>query len=414
MFISILFLLFTLYSVISYTQDVNENPTVNNSPENANVTANNTAEPANAQANVNAEAKPETTTNEKADKKPETKWYDKMSFEITLFAHYGFTGMKAGEKSNINDFNIYRTYLDFKTKPVDKVQVRATTDISTKSDAARYLFMKYAYASYSPFKFLAATFGLQPTPWVAYVVGWSGYRILDGAIPTNYGVQSTSDVGFSISSGFKKKEERIADMIDFWIGLLNGGGYKAFEKDKASLKNFSARIGVTPLDNSEMDLGIGLAYTLDFNDKEGDNDDVDKNQEHIIYSLVHFHLKELVYFHIEGIYGMYKPNKDDTSLDYNYMIIQAFFAVHAVPDLLDVVGRFDYSDPTDKTNAKGYKDDVDYRAMGGINYKVDKKMLWVIPNVAISWKDKYDTSTGDKYDDKFTDVSINVDVQAKF
>jgi len=350
------------------------------------------------------------TDNKKDGKKDEKKWYDKTEISAETFLHYGFKAMVNGEKGNSNDFNVDRVYLNFKSKPVDKLSIRVTSDVETSGDDYRELYLKYAYASYTVANNINATFGLQATHWVGYVDGFWGYRFFMKSLTDNTGVQSSADVGFSISTG-TKKSERIADILDLWVGIINGAGYKKFEASTKSLKNPAVRVGVTPIDNDQMVMGIAVGYMYDFNkgeDTDFDGNDTDNNIEHIVTGLLRFEMKKLFYFHVEGMYGQLDKDTDtDTGNNdktTKYMGISVVGIFNAVPDLLDVVGRFDmYNPDLDADPKKTYM-----TAVGGINYKVDKKMLWVMPNVKCSWE------SVDKQDKKNTNLSINLDVQAKF
>ena len=391
--------------------------------------------PNNADANAATDATAPAPEAKKEEKKEEKSWTDKVEVSGTAFLHYGYKAMNKGKDDAENTFNVNRAYLTVKAKPADKLSVRVTGDFESEANDSgkyRYFYLKYGYATYKPMDFVNVTFGLMKTHWVGWVDDNWGYRILSKSLLDKYGLCGSTDVGLAIHSGVKEPKDRIAGMIEYYVGLTNGVGYKHFEEAEDDLKNFSLRLGIVPVDG-DMKAGLWLGYLRDFNtpkDIDGDGaitsvdtkDLPNKNAEHIFSLLGFIQMKNLIYAHVEGFYGMYDTDTDVddpstalTKTKFNYMGIGVNVVFSAVPDLLDVVAQFEYIDPTNENIAAKYakfkvtgKDDTQMSTMFGINYKLDKKMLWIIPNVTVDWLNI------DGVDDKQTNLAVNVDVQAKF
>ena len=335
--------------------------------------------------------------NEKKNDK--NKLNENISLSTMIFAKYSFLALNKGEKGNQNTFSINRAYIDLKGILDDGVGFRITTDAESNGDEYRKLFLKYTYGSYKAFDHALFKFGLIETHWISYICSFSKYRILGKTINGERSIQSSADLGFSLESGYKNKEDRIFGIFDYHISLVNGMGFKKFEEMNDDLKNFLIRVGATFLDNKKIRFGVATGYILDFN--KGTDEDLDN--EHIINGLMHFSMKDYFTFYIESVYGIYIKDKNNRNLDYKYGGLSGLLAYHLIKNKVDILASFEFFNPNIENNETKF-----YTLLTGFNYKVNKKSLWLIPNVKIKWEDSKNI------ENYGTDLSINFDMQTKF
>ncbi len=301
--------------------------------------------------------------------------------------------------------------MNFKVK-TDKFSLRITPDVVYKDAGAdtgyRFFYLKYAYATFAPKKELQFTFGLQGNPWIGgYTNIWGDLGVIEKPhLDLLKMINGSADVGFAIHSGYKKEKERLFGMLDYWIGILNGEGYKKW--DDGMLKDFAARVGIVPVDNDDMIAGGAVMYSLQFGDTYSSVND----RAHLISVLAHFHLKKFFHIQWEGFMKTQAIDADgDNEADdeKNRFMGMSILAIgHLIKDRLDLFFRFDgFKEALAGTDWSTYTLVNQFKA--GVNIKIHPKYLWVLPNVV--WAGAYNQDGFQAYTNE---LHFNVDFQAKF
>lgn len=170
-------------------------------------------------------------------------------------------GTVDGEKVNL--FVIKRGYINFKTKLNDTFSGRMTPDISIdqEGDGAGdlELRLKYAYLKWNlpSFSFIAQPYfelGLVHLPWLNFEENINHYRAQGTMFLPRNGVVSSADFGVTLVGLFGGQvDEDYQKNINktypgrygsFAIGVHNGGGYHAFERNNN--KPLQGRLSLRP------------------------------------------------------------------------------------------------------------------------------------------------------------------------
>lgn len=174
-----------------------------------------------------------------------------------------------------NQFLLKRGYITFKSKLNSKLSIRYTQDITLDnegSDAGNIeIRMKYLYMKLKPFQkgFLKNSFmefGLVHRPFVDFEQKINTYRSQGKMFIEKSGIVNTSDFGFSfngliggkLSSETQKKAGKHypGKYGSYSVGIYNGGGYHAIEKNNN--KTIEGRLSIRPL--PEYISGLQFSY----------------------------------------------------------------------------------------------------------------------------------------------------------
>ena len=176
-----------------------------------------------------------------------------------------FLSYQTGRKSDItdNEFLLKRGYITFLKKFNKNFLARVTQDVSVDREGdgegdieirLKYGYLRYVFDKFSVFTKLSIDFGLVHRPWIDFEQGINPYRVQGSMFLERYGILSSADYGISFSGllgdemdeEFKSKISKNAPgkYGSFSIGLYNGGGYHAIEKNENKLVD--GRITVRP------------------------------------------------------------------------------------------------------------------------------------------------------------------------
>ena len=164
-----------------------------------------------------------------------------------------------GETSAYNSFQLKRGYFGADVDVTSYLTARFVTDITSDSAGDFKTRMKYLYGKFHWKGNDAITapymeFGLAHMPWLDFEEAINGFRMQDTMFlerngifnSADVGVLFGSDIGGSMSSDYKKKvNSHYAGKFGSWqVGIYNGGGYHAAEKNKN--KVVEGRISIRP------------------------------------------------------------------------------------------------------------------------------------------------------------------------
>ncbi|MBU0501745.1 MAG: hypothetical protein KJ811_00680, partial [Candidatus Margulisbacteria bacterium] len=158
--------------------------------------------------------------------------------------------------STINNFDISRAYLTFKSAVGENANAKVVLDSGRVSSTRLDTFVKYAFVdltdipTFIPGVTKTVRIGMQPTYWSPWVDGLLGLRVVASSM-VGMGDESnitTSDFGVgglgTITMGDMPK-------VNYLVTVLNGSSFAAAENNKG--KNIAARV------NSEVLPGVTVA-----------------------------------------------------------------------------------------------------------------------------------------------------------
>lgn len=164
-----------------------------------------------------------------------------------------------------NEFMLKRSYITLKSKLNEQFSVRFTQDITIDregSDAGNVeTRLKYLYLKYSPHfhsKIFTGTWievGMVHTPWIDFEQHINTYRVQNNMFTDRSRLLASADFGFTfcgnigpeMDEDFLKRVNKAMKgrYLSYAIGLYNGGGYSALEKNNN--KVVQARLSWRPL-----------------------------------------------------------------------------------------------------------------------------------------------------------------------
>ena len=248
-----------------------------------------------------------------------------------IFAHYGVDmseqpteEYEAGDPRP-NEFDIDRVYLDFKTKIDDTFSARITTDVGRTNDKKLEPFLKYAFLQVQASDDIKLRFGSAGTPQVGFSDKFWGQRWLAKSFTDQEKILSSADLGVHALG-------KHADGLFSWsTAIINGEGYgnPEVDTDKAA----QLRLTVDPL-HGDTKLPISIFASRDVFTHE----DIDPTTT--LVASMGFS-QEYV-----DVWGEYVT---DTAGDLGGAGVSTN-VVAKVPDLFNVVARYDMWDPDTETD----------------------------------------------------------------
>jgi hypothetical protein len=170
-------------------------------------------------------------------------------------------GKNAGEA--FNEFALKRGYVNIKKKINETFSGRITTDITVDKDGdgegdveirLKYLYLKYQLPSYGLLHKPYFEFGLVHRPWIDFEQYINLYRVQGTMFLERNRVISSGDYGIVFFSLFgDEMEEHYRKTVNsnfagtygsIAVGIFNGGGYHALEKNKS--KSLESRLTIRP------------------------------------------------------------------------------------------------------------------------------------------------------------------------
>jgi hypothetical protein len=148
--------------------------------------------------------------------------------------------------------DVKRGYLSVSHKFNDTWSGNLTTDFNyISADGETQLFIKKLYLQGKFSDALVFRAGAADTPWIPYVENLYGFRYVEKELLDRMSFGTSADWGLNLNGK--------ADMVDYSVSTLNGGGFKNPSRTKRM--DFEGRIGVQPIDNLTLAVG-GYSGTL--------------------------------------------------------------------------------------------------------------------------------------------------------
>ncbi|MEW5995263.1 MAG: hypothetical protein AB1744_12850, partial [Candidatus Zixiibacteriota bacterium] len=172
-----------------------------------------------------------------------------MTFGVLAYVDYsnGQQPLAGNAEADFNRFTITRGYFTAKKKMTDWLGMRATIDMHQDTTGDYKVRQKYFYAEVKPpdvkpFTQMKSEIGLGHIPWLDFEEHINPYRCQGTMAIERAGVFNSADVGVSLRGNFGGKlpdaQERTGNhrydgLYGSWqVGLYNGGGYHATEKNE--------------------------------------------------------------------------------------------------------------------------------------------------------------------------------------
>ncbi len=199
--------------------------------------------------------------------------------ENTTISGEWFLGFGYNDNTEISTFHLKRGYFTIKTRLNDIFSVRYTQDITTDTEGndmgnvemrLKYLLLRVDLKNIDFLKNTFLEFGLVHRPWVEYEQKIMGYRVQGKMFTDRYDLVSTADFGVSFAGLIggeinQEFQDRVSSYYpgrygSFSLGVYNGGGYHALEKNNN--KVIEGRLSLRPL--PDFMPGFQVSYTFSY------------------------------------------------------------------------------------------------------------------------------------------------------
>lgn len=323
-----------------------------------------------------------------------------------------FLSYQTGRKSGItdNEFLLKRGYITFQKKFNKNFLARVTQDVSVDREGdgegdieirLKYGYLRYIFDRFGVFNKLSLDFGLVHRPWIDFEQGINLYRVQGTMFMERYGILSSADYGISLSGLLGDEmsdefKERISKNApgkygSFSIGLYNGGGYHAIEKNENKL--IDGRITLRPFYGFLPGLQVSLIGAIGKGNIESSPE---FNQT---AGFLSFESKNYIftgtYYLGKGFENGSKLNSDGSAVKNSGFSLFANLAIQGTK--LSIFGRYDFF------KSAFYSADVtNKRIITGLSYSFLEGSKVVIDF------DKVSRSNSSKPDDYFLELAVEV------
>ena len=185
-----------------------------------------------------------------------------LKIGTTTYLSYqdGSANNSSGVGLDYSKFVLKRGYIDVRKEITPSFNFRITPDIYLDSSGNTNVRMKYLYAAFTKKElgFIGkpyVEFGMAHMPWLDFEENINRFRMQDTMFMERNGLFNSADVGVFAAGNFgeelpKEYRERVNSgqagrWGSFGIGLYNGGGYNASEKN--TNKVLEGRVSLRPL-----------------------------------------------------------------------------------------------------------------------------------------------------------------------
>jgi len=144
--------------------------------------------------------------------------------DVNISSLIFFDFMYNSSGSPTNEFNITRTYLDFRKSFAENLSMRVTSDVGrTENDNRLVLYLKHGFLTWNT-KPGIIQIGVHPTNYFGPAKSTWGYRFIEKFSTDRVGFGATADLGVSI-------QREIIPRLLFHLAVYNGRGFKKSEND---------------------------------------------------------------------------------------------------------------------------------------------------------------------------------------
>lgn len=193
------------------------------------------------------------------------------NLKVGALAYLSYQDGNRSDGSDYGQFRVKRAYIDIRKKVTPYFSVRMTPDVLHESDGDLKVRFKYLYGQFN-WKSIGLVhkpyveFGVSHMPWLDFEEHINRFRMQDTMFMERNGLFNSADIGllFGANLGPELDEdyrERVNDHYagrwgSFGVGVYNGGGYHAVEKNND--KAIEGRLTMRPMP----DVVPGLQFSV--------------------------------------------------------------------------------------------------------------------------------------------------------
>lgn len=275
---------------------------------------------------------------------------DKTKITGRLFLSYNYN-----EKEDRNSFLFKRGYLTIKNSISDVFSVRFTQDITLDKEGEdagnvemrlKYLYMKIKLDEIHFLKDSYLEIGLAHRPWLSFEEHINRYRVQGTMFIERMKIMNSADYGIYFGGLFggeidKDYQESVNSNNQgrygsFAVGIYNGGGYHAIERNDN--KNIEGRLSIRPLPNLIKGFHFGYGFAFGQGNIE-EAPDFSMNLLYTAYESVYARLMGQYYAGWGDSHGNIISPEGSAYFNKGFSI----FGEANIPDFkLSLIGRYDY------------------------------------------------------------------------
>jgi hypothetical protein len=295
----------------------------------------------------------------------------------------------SGGSADYSKFVLKRGYIDVRKEITPSLSARITPDIYLDSNGNTSVRMKYLYGVFQrpEFGFVGkpfVEFGMAHMPWLDFEENINRFRMQDTMFMERAGLYNSADLGFLVGGNFGPElGQEYRDTVSsaqagkwgsFAVGLYNGGGYNASEKN--SNKVLEGRLSLRPVPGSLPGLQLSV-FGISGKGNVEETATVTAPDWELLAGMVSYESPRLV---LTGQYEQGKGNQRGTAVDPSGMALDhdgySFFTEVRLDakQRFSCFGRYDHFDPSTDDPAA----DVTDRTIVGLAWQFAKGNFWVL------------------------------------
>ena len=314
-----------------------------------------------------------------------------LKIGTTTYVSYqdGSANNSSGVGLDYSKFVLKRGYIDVRKEITPYFNARITPDITLDSSGNTNVRMKYLYAAVSKQElgFIGkpyVEFGMAHMPWLDFEENINRFRMQDTMFMERNGLFNSADVGVFAAGNFgeelpKEYRERVnpgqaGRWGSFGVGVYNGGGYNASEKN--SNKVLEGRVSLRPLPDIVPGLQVS-AFGVSGKGNIEETATVTAPDWEVLSGMVSYESPRLV---LTAQYEQGKGNQKGTAVDASGKALDhdgySFFTEVRLDQAqkYSLFGRYDRFDPNTDDPAA----DVTKRSIVGFAWQFIKNNYWVL------------------------------------
>jgi len=310
-----------------------------------------------------------------------------LSIGTLVYLSYQNGNTPSGEDFNL--FRIKRGYIDIRKTITPYFAARITPDVHQDAAGDLNVRLKYAYGQFNwewggLIQKPHVEFGVAHMPWLDFEEHINRFRMQDTMFMERNGLFNSADMGVYFGGNFgrdmpddfkKNVQSHFAGRWgSFGVGVYNGGGYHAVEKN--TNKAIEARITVRPLPDVVPGLQVS-AFGIAAKGNDFDSPESSIPDMQVLAGMISYESRRLV---LAAQYERGKGNQSGTAVDADGRALpHDGFSVFTEIRLdreqkFSLLGRYDRFD-TDRDNPNG---DVKKRIIAGVAWQFVKGNYWVL------------------------------------
>jgi hypothetical protein len=310
-----------------------------------------------------------------------------LSIGTLVYLSYQNGNDVAGD--DYNQFRIKRGYIDIRKKITPYFSARITPDVHQEANGDLNVRLKYAYGQFNwqwdgLIQKPHVEWGVSHMPWLDFEEHINRFRMQDTMFMERNGLFNSADMGVYFGGNFGRdmpdefKENVQSHFAGRWgsfgVGVYNGGGYHAVEKN--TNKNIEGRLTIRPAP----DIVPGLQISAFGIKGKGNQSDIAEEvvpDMQVMAAMVSYESRRLV---ATAQYERGEGNQSGTAVDAdgNALPHDGYSLFTEVrldrKSRFSVIGRYDWFD----TNRDDASADIKKRYIAGLAWQFYKGNYWVL------------------------------------